>query len=288
MQYQYKIFGLNILSEFFLFNSPFQSSNLHDVYIGYGDVPEKIENVIVKGARYQASPNEFLLNVDGIARYYVTGGDKILVWKYPGAIDKDVMVFLTGSAFGALLHQRLLTPFHGSAVKINDGGYIFLGKSGAGKSTLAAALNTKGYPLLADDICIVRLNSKETNIVPGIHRLKLWQDTLLSLGINVDKLDKVRENSNIKKYFFPSSSVYTKPLKLNGIFLLNLDNSNEINFEEVKGQKKVELLLNNIYQNRVVGNSEDKTAIFNQCLKIANTTSITRINRSQDYSTWAC
>ena len=36
---------------------------------------------------------------------------------------------------------------------------LFLGGSGAGKSTLAAALAQRGYPLVTDDFCVVRLGA---------------------------------------------------------------------------------------------------------------------------------
>lgn len=46
-----------------------------------------------------------------------------------------------------------LEPLHGSAVLTSLGALIILGPSGAGKSSIAAALESRGLALLADDTC---------------------------------------------------------------------------------------------------------------------------------------
>jgi hypothetical protein len=46
-----------------------------------------------------------------------------------------------------------IEPFHGSAVLTPAGALVILGPSGAGKSSVAAALESRGLPLLADDTC---------------------------------------------------------------------------------------------------------------------------------------
>ena len=46
-----------------------------------------------------------------------------------------------------------LEPFHGSAVRVDDGAAVFLGGRGGGKSSTAAALHSIGYPVLTDDAC---------------------------------------------------------------------------------------------------------------------------------------
>ena len=52
-------------------------------------------------------------------------------------------IFL-GTCMGALLMQRKIFPFHGSAIAINGKAYAIVGDSGAGKSTLASAFLKKG------------------------------------------------------------------------------------------------------------------------------------------------
>lgn len=148
----YEAFGLNIASEIrFLDMTPVQGAP--DLVIEDGKVPEKIPNAKVKGVRYEAGPGEFLLKVDGVAGYYVRGGQSIVVEREAGAADEEVLLFLMGSAMGALLHQRSIVSLHAGAVSVDGGAVLFAGPSSIGKSTLAAALQQQGYPILADDVC---------------------------------------------------------------------------------------------------------------------------------------
>ncbi|NJK96873.1 MAG: hypothetical protein HC905_19910 [Bacteroidales bacterium] len=88
MNYHYIAFGLKIESEFeipeFLI-----SEGTPDVYIGVGEVPEKLPNPLFEGVRFQASPDHFLLHVDRIARYFAEGGHTITIQPYNGSSDSE-------------------------------------------------------------------------------------------------------------------------------------------------------------------------------------------------------
>lgn len=88
---------------------------------------------------------ELLLKVDGVANYWVKEGREIVIEPGPAAEAGDVRVFLLGSAFGALLHQRGLPPFHAGAVAMEGKAVLLAGRSGVGKSTLAAELCRRGH-----------------------------------------------------------------------------------------------------------------------------------------------
>lgn len=117
----YHAFGLNIASAIpFLDMSREEGSP--DVIIQYGKVPDGITDAKIKGVRYQAGPGEFLLQVDNIARYYVTNGNHVLIEREEKAADEEVLLFLMGSAMGALLHQRNILPLHASAIEMDGEG----------------------------------------------------------------------------------------------------------------------------------------------------------------------
>lgn len=176
--FEYHAFGLDIRSEIQLpelsvsFASPGQSVGVIDVR--YGHVPENLENPKASGVLFQAADGVFLLKMDSIARYMASNGKEIIVEPLPGSGEKDIRLFLLGSVFGALLHQRGALALHSSGIVTSHGdekkAVLFAGNSGIGKSTLAAALQQRGYPLLGDDkiavlfkrsatVCVSRLGS---------------------------------------------------------------------------------------------------------------------------------
>jgi hypothetical protein len=88
-----------------------------------------------------------------VGRFLIKGGHEITFDLDAGADERDAVVYVLGSAFGILLHQRGHLVLHASAIAVGSGAVIFCGPSGAGKSTLAAALLRQGYPFIADDVC---------------------------------------------------------------------------------------------------------------------------------------
>ncbi|HYX07724.1 MAG TPA: hypothetical protein VE912_13430, partial [Bacteroidales bacterium] len=144
----YSAFGLTIFSEHPLPELEL-SAGKPDVIFRYGTVPEHLEKPDFTAVRFEASHGDFLLRVDGVARFRVKNGNEIIIDKKAEIQDHDVTLFLMGSAIGALLHQRGILPVHGSSVCRDGEAIIFAGVSGAGKSTLAGAFIKKGYQLLA-------------------------------------------------------------------------------------------------------------------------------------------
>ena len=113
-----------------------------------------------------------MLTVDGVGRYLVRGGAEILVDAAGGAAERDVRLFLLGSALGILCHQRGLLPLHANAVVANGAAYAFAGHSGAGKSTLAAHFAQAGYEILCDDVCVISFDEAGQPLAwPGLPRL---------------------------------------------------------------------------------------------------------------------
>src|SRR6185437_3943228 len=121
-----------------------------DVTICRGLVPQALENSTALGPTWQIAGNRFLLTIPDIARFLLTDGREIAFEPEPGAYDADIPIFLLGTVFGILLHQREEIVLHASAVRVNGRAILFCGASGAGKSTLAAVLAQRGLPLITD------------------------------------------------------------------------------------------------------------------------------------------
>src|SRR5437588_5282775 len=130
--YTYHAYGLNISSEI---ECPelIPAVGPADVRVRFGLVPETLENA-APGVRYQVSARELLLTPDDVAHFWVTNGSDVVIQRAPGAGDEDIRVFLLGSVFGALLHQRGILPLHASAIETFLGAIAFAGPIGIGKS----------------------------------------------------------------------------------------------------------------------------------------------------------
>jgi hypothetical protein len=275
----YHIFGMNIESCLPFLNIP-ERKGIPDITIKYGIIPDEIIDAKIKGVRYQAGPGEFLLKVDNVAKYYVTGGSDITIEPDPKAYDQEIFLFLMGSAMGALLHQRSILPLHGSSINIGGKGVIFAGPSSVGKSTLAAGFHKKGYPLLADDVCaITALNGNLPQIIPGFPLLKLWGDTLQKIDKDHIGLERVRPDQNYEKYFFPFSNPDNERVTVKSFFLLETTNTDEFNITRMTGEKKIDPLLENTYRPRFLEGLGGKKAHFMQCAAVAGNAEVFKVTR---------
>jgi hypothetical protein len=279
---RYHIFGLNIDSHIPLPALPAAGppeGPLPDVVISYGDTPDQLANPRTKGARYQAGPGEFLLRVDSVARYYVREGAYIVVQPNPGAEEEEILIFLMGSAMGALLHQRRILVLHAGAIVVNDHSVIFSGHSGVGKSTLAAGFHKRGYPFLADDVCAVAMVEGKPAIVPGFPRLKLWADVLKILDKDKDQLKSVRWTQGLKKYLLPMEPARKTPVALKSVFILAKADTDRIHMTALKGGEKIERIIGNTYRLRFLTGLGGKEDHFRQCAAVAANTNIYKVVR---------
>jgi hypothetical protein len=276
---RFRAWGLNIVSCMDLPEFLAGKGGSTDVVVDYGVVPDSLEEVRFKGVRYQAAPGRFLLTVDGIARYLVAEGCKIVIQKAAGAEDDAVRLFLLGSAFGALLHQRGVLPLHASAIRANGKAVLFCGSSGIGKSTLAGAFFKKGYPVLADDICALSPGDDGIPMVlPGFPQIRLWADATRELEEDCTSLPKVRQE--LEKYGLPLQEGFcTKPTPLGRIYVLGTTNTDRFEMVPVNGQEKFNALMRSTYRFRFTEGLGSKPEHFNQCTAVGRHAEVRKITR---------
>lgn len=279
--FRYKAFGFIVESdieipEFII------SQEDPNVFIRIGNVPKYLDSPAFSGSHFQASPNQFLLKVDNIAYFYVENGNNILIEPAKDSEPRDIRLFLLGSAFGALIHQRGMLPMHGSSLNINGKAYIFSGVSGAGKSTIAAGFVKRGYKLLSDDISVVSIQNKIPVVYAGYPSVKLWVDSVEKLGLNPDSYSRIRAKFE-KRHVALTSNFYADQLELGGVYVLRTSNNESIRIEMLKGIEKFNLLKNNTYRLyfvKGIGNSEAHFTHLTTIAQYCQVKTITRTNQT--------
>lgn len=205
----YRAFGLNFRSSFALpmLQALATPPTDIDVDILEGDVPEHLDNPTDVRVQYEAKPGEFLMFFKfNPVRFYVEQGKRITVMRN-GHDDWDfIRLFLLAPVVGALLHQRQVIPLHAGGVVIDGGAVLLSGHSGAGKSTTTAALHRAGYPLIADDVAVIKKGDPQPTVEPGVPFVKLWKTSFDVLQQDVPESGRIREA--VEKYFVPIRRIY--------------------------------------------------------------------------------
>ena len=222
-----------------------------DVSIREGEVPDAIEAEL-EGVAYQLKRGEFVLNVPDGSRLYVRDGREIVYQRGPGTGDRDMVLFILGTAWGALCYQRGLIPIHASANLAGDRIVAFTGHSGAGKSTMAANLALRGYPFFTDDTLIFDPTSGADGAVcfAGQKQLKLWRDAIDVTG--AEALDPVRDfNAIDKHYAVPPRPSEIGVAPLEKLFVLKRARGNDVEpnvLRPIRGADALQVIRINLYR----------------------------------------
>jgi hypothetical protein len=206
------LFGLAVHSALPLPGLPAAGNDAPRVEVRYGPVP-------AQDGHLRATGDEALtLQIPEVGRFLVSGGDSIVIDPAPGAKERELRVYLLGSAFGALLHQRGLLPLHANCVQIGGRAVAFVGRSGAGKSTLAHWFQRHGHSVLADDVAAIAPLAEPPLALPGVPRLRLWLDALEAAGLDGGAYP--RSFAGQDKFDVPAAATERRALPLGACYLL--------------------------------------------------------------------
>ena len=188
MLLQYLISGLHVQSEFRLSTAPpmeLQIGGVPDVRIEFCDDVGTPPEPHFASNSMEARERDFVFRPCSELAFRIRDGAHISIARGADVHDVDINLFLVGSAWGVLCHQRGLLPLHCSAVRMGGGAVAFTGKSGAGKSTLAAGLARRGYVHLCDDVGVIADARGQMCLHPMPKGLKLWRDAADALGLEL-------------------------------------------------------------------------------------------------------
>ena len=272
----YLLGGITFSSEMVLPELPLiqhQGATPHPVTIRLGDVPDHLPGAVELDPDCFATASQYLLRIDGVARYLVTNGREIVVSLEAGACPRDVRAWLLGTIFVVLCQQRGLLPLHASAVSsepVNGrrGAVAFLARSGQGKSSLAAHLAQRRLRVLADDVCLIDPTpADDLMVIPSAPWLKLWRNSLLDLGRQAEGLERVFTEDD--KYRLPLETVWNREPIRKLVFLEGDEESHSsIRIEELSPLKALPLLMNLTHQAYVLEATGQRQENFARCGRV--------------------
>ncbi|HEY1607247.1 MAG TPA: hypothetical protein VGF77_16790 [Allosphingosinicella sp.] len=221
LPFRYRACGLSIASDISL--PGLLAGNVAagtDLVVEAASLPDALtDDVVLRGPNWQRTREALLLRVPGVGRFRVLGAATIQYQPEDDQRPEDLTAFLTGSMLGILLHLRGDVVIHASAVLVGDSAILFCGASGAGKSTLAAALGERGYPMLSDDLSVLRPSTEGVlRVAPDGRCHKLWERSLGGLGLHEQRGDGVRHQIN--KYYVPPRIAATEPAPIAALYEL--------------------------------------------------------------------
>ena len=277
----YSVFGLRIRS----------TMELPELFAAPADGPP---DVWIDQEKLQAAPSDpglvatdhgLLLTVAEVGRFLISDGRTIRVEPEAGVDPRNVRLFLLGSAFGALLHQRGLLPLHANAVEVDGRAFAFMGHSGAGKSTLATWFHDQGHRVLADDVCVIRFGeSREPLACPGLPRLRLWLDMIELTGRESAGLDRsyVGASAQLDKFDVPVEplSMIHADVPIAGLYLLG--KGEELLITSLSGVDAAEAIFENTYRGAFIAAASTHRNHWQSAIALARSTPGFRVERSMD------
>ena len=272
MVYKYRVYGMNISSEVKIIEfieRYSEEDSLDVVTIKYGEIPDKYKKKIDEGTHIEINKKEVWFNIKDVGFYYISEGNTIIIKVYSDANMITVKNYLTCSCLGFIMLQREKVAMHGAVININEEGIIITGDRGAGKSSLSTALRVKGYGFVADDVAAISMK-EVAYINHAFPYQKLCSDLVENMNYNKEEFISFKSDNSIK-YLIPVKDKFQKDdIKLNSIFKLEVNNTDDIYIKEVKGSEKLKLILDNIYREEYIEFMGGMSPSYIQkCVKIA-------------------
>ncbi len=281
----YSVYGLTISTDFVFpeLATVDPSFATVDVSVKQGVVNSQVYNLDeTKKYDWDISEDHFALYIQEIGKFLVLQGRTIVVEVYHDADLSRVRLFILGTCFGVLIHQRNLLPLHGCAIATPSGCKIFAGPVGIGKSTLAAGFVKSGYKILADDVSVISIpENRQPLVYPSYPQIKICPDSADKLSIQTDSLPSVDVAKT--KFRYPiRNNYYSKPMVLSSIYFLDTTVKSDFEARQIKGISKFQKLIANTYRQMLMENIELKYNHFELCSKLSNIVPMYDLNRPSE------
>jgi hypothetical protein len=245
-----------------------------------GPVPSSLPGALGEAATYAIARDAFLLHLPNGLRYHYERGKGVTVSRPHAVPDDEIALFLNGSVYGAIAWINGYVPLHAASVVCGAGVHAFSGPSEMGKSTLAARLGARGLPLFCDDVLVLDLGNPDIIMsVPGHRQSKLWNDALALTGAEPGQ--KVREAMD-KYYAVPPGGVWTAPLPLVGLTILDFRARDQASFNALKGAERFARVSSSFYRPHFGAALLEKRTLFDIVDRISRQVKLALFDRPKD------
>jgi len=279
---RYRLFGLSVRSEVplpeLVADPGTEAADVRIRLRTIANAPDAPAGLHIEG-------DEALLVIPAVGRFLTRGGREMLVEPAPNVSQRNLRLYLLGSAFAAILHQRGLLPLHANAMVVEGRAIGFMGHPGAGKSTLAAWFHDRGFDVLADDVCVVTPGPDGRPLAhPGIPRLRLWREALEAGGRDASAYE--RSFDDMDKYTVPTDLERALPaVPLSHLYLLEkADDSASVT--RLEGSAAVEAMIANTYRGAYVRPMGLTRRHLLACAELARTVPVFRARRRWGYDSF--
>ena len=256
---------------------------LKDVIVRKVIEPRLVSEPLYDELYWQMNQREFAMQVDGVGSFYACNGTEVEYAPADGAGNNEIELYLNGSVYGAILHQRKILPLHGSSFRHNGITVVVCGDTGAGKSSVTAAFCLDGAEFLTDDVTPVVIKEGIPCIMALSDRMKLWADTLKQLEKEVDGLTNIHRRTD--KFYLPMERAPGDFFRPDLVLLIEVKEYGDADFSEVTGAGQFTALRAEIYRPEYLpGMPENEQAYFETILAVCRNTRMIRITRPAEIS----
>jgi hypothetical protein len=192
-----------------------------------------------------------------VGEFWVSAdGRQIRCRRFDEVHKESFDVYLLGQALSFALVKSGFEPIHATVIAVHGEAVVFLGDSGYGKSTLAASFINAGYPVLTDDLLMLKVTHDGAIAYPGPARIKLFPNNAARFLGNMAM--GVRMNPDTEKLIIPldASQSCSIPLPVRMIYSLappyDVFRKQHIHIEPLTPREACIELVKNTFNYRIV------------------------------------
>lgn len=249
-----------------------------DIEILVQKIPSDIMSTIKKQGGPAGQGEGFFWFNTPVGHIVIVGNNRIITECSEEEDLKVMRTYILGYGLSMIFYNRDIMAVHCSAVVKNGKGLFISGVSGAGKSTLAGRFLGNDWKLLADDVAMLEMFGDGVTSYPAYPQRKLCRDAVVRGGLDIDELtyidgDKDKFAVACKEDFSYESAV------VQAMVVLYPWEGEDVKLEEVSGNEKIQLFVQNLFLHVYFKNSGMVPEKFFRCVQMLAKIKVFRLYR---------